>query len=83
MRSFDPEPPPLIELPVLGGEEVEQQAIVEPAVDVMALPLPADEAEAEAFYGPQRRVMVHGPGIDRMKAEIAEPEGQEPRAGEG
>jgi hypothetical protein len=49
----------------------------------MALPLPADEAEAEAFYGPQRRVMVHGPGIDRMKAEIAEPEGQEPRAGEG
>jgi hypothetical protein len=50
MRSFDPTPPFPIELPVLGGKEVEQQAIVGTAVDVVALTLPADEAEAEALY---------------------------------
>src|SRR5438105_5450919 len=67
MRSFDPLPAPLIELPVLGGEEVEQQAIARATVDVMALPLPADEAEAEAFDCPERRVMLRSPGIDHMK----------------
>jgi len=65
--------PVILNLPVLASQEIEHQAIVEAAVDVMTLPLPADEALAEAFYGPQRRVMVHGPGIDRMQAEIAEP----------
>jgi hypothetical protein len=49
MRSLVAVPARLIELPVLGSKEVEQQAIVPAAVDVMALPLPADEAEAEAF----------------------------------
>jgi hypothetical protein len=80
---FQPMRSVILKLPVLAGEEVEHQAIVEAAVDVMTLPLPADEAEAEAFYGPERRVMVHGPGIDRMKAEIAERTGQESRTGEG
>src|SRR5712691_3507163 len=83
MRSFDPTPPFPIELPVLGGKEVEQQAIVGTAVDVVALTLPADEAEAEAFYGSERRVTVHGPGIDRTKAEIAERKGHKLRAGDG
>ena len=51
----------ILKLPVLAGEEVEHQSIVEAAVDVMTLPLPADEAEAEAFYDPQRLVMREGP----------------------
>jgi len=62
---------------VFGGEQIEQQSIVRPAVDGVTLPLPADETEAQAFYGPERRVMVHGPGIDRMKPEIAERKGHE------
>src|SRR5438093_9819713 len=82
MRSFSPVPPLIPKLPVLAGQQIKQQAIVRPAVDVMTLPLPADEAEAEAIYGPQRRVMVRGPGIDRMQAEIAERQSQELRARE-
>src|SRR5712691_291021 len=83
MRSFDPTPPFPIELPVLGGKEVEQQPIVGTAVDVVAWTLPADEAEAEALYGPERRVSLDGPRVDRMKAEIAERERHEFRAGDG
>ena len=70
-------PPVVLKLPVLAGQEIEHQAIVQAAVDVMTLPLPADEAEAEAFYEPQRRVMLHNPGIDRLKAEITECKSQE------
>ena len=66
MLSFDPMPPLFIELPVLAREKIEQQAIVHPAVYAMALPLPADETKTEALYGPERRVMLHQPGIDRM-----------------
>ena len=77
MRPFDPVPRLLIKLPVLAGQEIEYQAIVRAAVDVMTLPLSADETEAEAFYGPERRVVVYGPGIDRMQAEIAERKRQE------
>src|SRR6266542_1676677 len=83
MRSFHSPPPLLVERPVLGGEKVEQQAVVQAAVDGVALPLPADEAEAEAFYGPDRRVMGHSPGIDRVKAKIVERKGHELRAGDG
>src|SRR6267142_163467 len=83
MRSFDPVPPLFIELPVLGSEEVEQQAIVRPAVDIVALPLPADVPEAEALYEPKRGVVLHDPGIDRMQAEIPVRKGQELRADEG
>ena len=74
--SSAPMSPVILNLPVLASQEIEHQAIVEAAVDVMTLPLPADEALAEAFYGPQRRIMIHAPGIDRMKAEIAERKGQ-------
>jgi hypothetical protein len=70
-------PPVVLKLPVLAGQQIEHQAIARPAVDVMTLPLPANEAEAEAFYDPKRLVMVHGPSIDRMQAEITEREGQE------
>ncbi len=77
MRAFKVAPPHLIDLPVLRGEEIEQQAIEQPAVDAMAPPLPADEAEAEAFYGLKRRVMLHGPGIDHVQSEILKRKGQE------
>src|SRR5687768_9199761 len=71
-RSFDPQPPRLIELAMLRGEEVEQQPIVEPAVDVMALPLPADEAEAQPPHPPQRRVVFHRPRVDHVQSQLAE-----------
>jgi hypothetical protein len=61
-------PPLLIELPVLGCEEVEQQAVVQPAVDAVTLPLPANETTVETLHDPQRRVMVHDPRIDRVKS---------------
>ena len=64
-------PPVILKLPVLAGQEIEHQAIVRAAVDVMTLPLPADEAEAEAFYGAQRRVMLYGPGIDRTGGSLS------------
>src|SRR5258708_27143415 len=83
MRSFHSLPPLLVELPVLGGEKVEQQAVVQAPVDHVALPLSADKAEAEAFYGPDRRVMGNSPGIDRVKAKIVERKGHEPRTGDG
>lgn len=76
--SFEPVPPLLMQLLVLGGKKVEQQAIVGPAIDVMALPLSADETEAEPLYGPERGVVFHGPGIDRAKAEIAKCESHQP-----
>jgi hypothetical protein len=38
----NPQPPPFIKLFVLGGEEVEQQAVVQAAVNHVTLPLPAD-----------------------------------------
>jgi len=70
LRFIDPAQPHLIEIPKLGSEEIEQQPIVRAAIDGVALPLPADKAEAETFYGPDRRVMGHSPGIDRVKAKI-------------
>src|SRR6266699_4914696 len=81
--AFQPTPSVVLNLRVLAREEVEQQAVVQAAVNHVALPLPADKAEAEAFYGPDRRVMGHGPGIDRVKAKIVERKGHELRAGEG
>jgi hypothetical protein len=77
MRGSDPAPPLLVEFSGLGREKVKQQAIVQLAIDVMTLPLSADEAEAKAFYDPERRVMVYHPRIDRVQAEIAERKGHE------
>jgi hypothetical protein len=72
MRFFDPQPPLLVELSVLGGKQVEQQAIVRASVDDVTLPLPADETEVEALQASKRRVAVHDPGVDRAKPEIPE-----------
>src|SRR5206468_5337037 len=77
MRSLDPLPALLVELPVLGREQVEQQAIVWPPFDDVTLPLPADEAEVEALQASKRRVAVHDPGVDRAKPEVPERKGQE------
>src|SRR5437879_10485530 len=76
MRAFAPAPPFLVEFSVLGSEEIEQQAVVQLAVDVVALPLPADEAEAEGFYGPTRRGTVDRQGIDRSEVRASAGKGQ-------
>jgi len=83
MRSFYPVPPLFIELPVLGCEKVEQQAIVQSPVDGVTLPLPANETAVEALHDPQRRVVVYDPRIDRVKSEIPKSQTQELRQGEG
>ena len=82
MRPLAPAPAFLAELPVLGREQVEQQPIVQPAVDHVALPLPSDEAEPEALEASQRRVAVHDPGVHRVQTELGEDEGQELRGRE-
>jgi len=76
-------PSVILKLLVLAGQEIEQQPVVRPAVDIVSLPQPADVPEAEALYEPKRGVMLHDPGIDRMQAEIPERKGQELRADEG
>src|SRR5437588_2651951 len=82
MRSFSPLPRLIPKLPVLARQQIEHQTIVRAAVNVMTLPLPADEAEAEALYEPERRVALRHPGLDHVQAELAEGEREEPRPGE-
>src|SRR5258708_39768463 len=67
---------------MLGCENVEQEAIVQSGVDGVTLPLSANEAAVEAFYDPQRRVIVHDPRIDRVKSKIPESQAEELRQGE-
>src|SRR5258708_6746595 len=69
---FQPMPWVILKLPVFAREEVEQQAVVQAAVDHVALPLPADVVVMEAFPDPKRRIVFHDPGVDRVKSELAE-----------
>src|SRR5688572_7743274 len=82
MRSLAAAPARLVELTVLRSKQVEKQAIVEAAIDLMALALPADQAEAQALDDSDRLVVFDCPGVDRMKAEVAERNRHELRAGE-
>src|SRR5258708_25638053 len=61
-----------LQLLVLLRQEIKQQAIVREPVDVVAPPLPADEAKSDALHPTQRRVVVHHPGVDRTKPVVAE-----------
>src|SRR5579862_2731501 len=78
LRLVKPAPPGGIDLPVLAGQQIEQQPVVGAAVDEMALPLPADRPEADALHAALRRIAVHHPGIDRVQTEVAERERQKP-----
>jgi len=48
----DPQPALLVELPVLACQQIEQQPVARHAIDEVALPQPADEAEVEALQAP-------------------------------
>jgi hypothetical protein len=48
----DPQPALLVELPVLARQQIEQQTIARQAIDEVALPQPADEAEVQALQAP-------------------------------
>src|SRR5262249_53212914 len=82
LRPIDAPPACLVELPVLGGEQVEQEPVVQPAVDEVALPLSAHEATVEPLQAAERGVAVHDPGIDAVETEAPEREGEEPRGRE-
>src|SRR5436189_5636505 len=58
---------------VLGGQEVEQQAIVRPAVDMVTLPLPADVLEVQRLQDALRRdVDLDRPGVHDVQAQLGE-----------
>src|SRR3989442_4034695 len=58
---------------VLGGQQVEQQAIVRPAVDMMTLPLPADVLEVQPLQDALRRdVRLDRPGAHHVQAQLGE-----------
>ena len=72
-----PVPSVILKLPVLAREQVEQQAVVQAAVDAVALALPANEMVVEPVPDPKRRIVFHDPGIDRVKSELSEYQAQE------
>ena len=57
---------------MFAGKQVEQQAVVRLAIDIVALPLPADETKAQPLDAPQRRIALDRPGIDDVQAEFPE-----------
>src|SRR5438445_5709122 len=58
---------------VLGGQEVEQQAIVRPAVDIVTLPLPPDVLEVQRLEDALRRdVDLDRPGVHDLQAQLGE-----------
>src|SRR4029077_20894431 len=68
------------EVLVLGGQDVEQQAIVRPAVDMVTLPLPADVLEVQRLEDALRRdVDLDGPGVHHVQAQVAESYRDHPR----
>src|SRR5438552_4024937 len=62
------------QLLVLGGQQVEQQAVVRLAVDPVAVPLPTNEVEVRAVPDLEGNVVLHGPAADRFEAQVAETE---------
>src|SRR5258705_181458 len=59
---------------MLTREQIEEQAIVRLAPHVMTLAHAADVAEMQALDQALRRIAVGHPGVDRVQAELAEPE---------
>src|SRR2546426_7895873 len=58
---------------VLGCQQVEQQAIVRPAVDIVTLPLPADVLEVQPLQDALRRdVRLDRPGVHHVQAQLGE-----------
>src|SRR5437870_5719477 len=65
---------------VLGGQDVEQQAIVRPAVDIVTLPLPADVLEVQALQDALcRDVDLDRPSAHRAQAQLGESKREHPR----
>src|ERR1017187_5027979 len=61
---------------MLAGQQIEQQPVIRVTVDEVTLPLAADGTEVEALDQAQRRIPLDDPGIDGLKAEIPESQGQ-------
>src|SRR2546422_5110074 len=62
------------DLLMLRREEIEPQAVVRPAIDVVTLALPADDPEVETQRDPDGGIGglgVDGPAINRVEPEIA------------
>src|SRR5881396_748029 len=58
---------------VLGCQQVEQQAIVGPAVDIVTLPLPPDVLEVQRLQDALRRdVDLDRPGVHDVQAQLGE-----------
>lgn len=55
---------------MLASQEVKKQAIIRAAINVMTLPLPANELKVQAFRDPEREILLDDPCIDRMKPEL-------------
>src|SRR6266571_4086130 len=65
---------------VLGCQEVEQQAIVRPAVDRVTLPLPADVLEVQRLQDALcRDVRLDRPGVHHTQAQLGESKREHPR----
>src|SRR5438445_1875030 len=67
---------------VLGGQQVEQQAVVRPAVDIVTLPLPADVLEVQRLQDAlPPDVRLESPGAHCVQAQLAESYREHPRNG--
>src|SRR5688572_17278220 len=71
----------ILYLLVFGRQQVEPQPVVCAAVDVMALPLPADRPEVDALRDVNGRIVLDDPGMNRVEAEFHESERQHLRGG--
>src|SRR5579872_4682024 len=61
--------------PVVIGLQLEQQPVERPAVDVVAIALPADGREVEFLeYAQRRMVAFHRPGVDALQSVFGEAE---------
>src|SRR5262245_58830081 len=67
---------------MLARKQIEEQTIVEAAVDRVALALPAVVTKLQTLHQTPRRVAVHNPRVDGMEPKLLEREREEPRARE-
>src|SRR5947209_3455836 len=72
IRSCTSDSPVTSQLLVLGGQDVEQDPVVGSPIDVVALPLPSDEAEIRGRADGHRWVMLDSPAIDGDQSEFVE-----------
>src|SRR3989442_1466666 len=71
--------PCISDLLVLGRQDVEPQTVVDAAIDIVALPLPADRGEVQAPDDAQGWVVLDDPRVDGVQTEVREPERDEHR----